>query len=104
MPQNTKRLGTITAQLTKGKVTPSTPISKIMQRFPRDTAGRPPSGLSASRKFREITMDTPLDELNRFFFDYDAFAIVTERNEDGSLTPVRVVTKVDLLMYLTSLE
>lgn len=54
------------------------------------------------RRFVEITMDTPLVALNRFF-QWQSAAIVTERDgdkKDGSLKPVAVVTKVDLLTWM----
>ncbi|KAK5070517.1 cystathionine beta-synthase [Lithohypha guttulata] len=54
------------------------------------------------RRFVEITMDTPLVALNRFF-QWQSAAIVTERDgdkKDGPLKPVAVVTKVDLLTWM----
>jgi cystathionine beta-synthase len=60
------------------------------------------------KRFVEITMDTPLSALNRFF-EWQSAAIVTERDlsESGSsgkgvMRPVAVVTKVDLLTWLLS--
>ena len=60
------------------------------------------------RKFIEITMDTPLSALNRFF-EWQSAAIVTERDlgessasGKGMMRPVAVVTKVDLLTWLLS--
>lgn len=60
-----------------------------------------------ARPFVEITVDTPLSALNRFF-EWQSAAIVTERDlsasessgKGGSLKPVGVVTKVDLLTWL----
>ncbi|KAI9710274.1 MAG: cystathionine beta-synthase [Bogoriella megaspora] len=51
------------------------------------------------RNFVEITMDTPLASLSRFF-EWNSAAVVTEREENGGLEPVAVVTKVDLLTWL----
>ncbi|KAI9760593.1 MAG: hypothetical protein M4579_001562 [Chaenotheca gracillima] len=53
------------------------------------------------RKFVEITMDTPLSMLTRFF-EWNSAAVVTERSkEEGTaLKPIAVVTKVDLLSWL----
>lgn len=59
------------------------------------------------RQFVEITVDTPLSALNRFF-EWQSAAIVTERDLSSSessgkgraLKPVGVVTKVDLLTWL----
>ena len=58
-------------------------------------------GVSSQRRaFVEITMDTPLKALNRFF-EWNSAAVVTERAEDEDyLKPVAVVTKVDLLSWL----
>lgn len=53
------------------------------------------------RKFVEITLDTPLGALSRFF-EWNSAAVVTEK-EDGEevwMKPVAVVTKVDLLGWL----
>ena len=50
--------------------------------------------------FVEITMDTPLDELNRFF-QWNSAAVVTEKIQGNqSLKPVAIVTKVDLLQWM----
>ncbi|MCJ1429205.1 cystathionine beta-synthase [Sticta canariensis] len=58
------------------------------------------------RQFVEITVDTPLKALSRFF-EWNSAAVVTERdgNENagggsGGMKPVAVVTKVDLLTWL----
>ena len=50
-------------------------------------------------KFVEITRDTPLSSLSRFF-EWNSAAVVTEKDEAGGLKPVAVVTKVDLLTWL----
>jgi hypothetical protein len=61
--------------------------------------------LKKGDKFWEITMDTKLDTLNRFFFDRFPVALITERKKDGSegLDVVGVVTKVDLLGFLVQI-
>jgi len=51
------------------------------------------------QKFLEITLDTPLKALSRFF-EWNSAAVVTERDEEQNLRPVAVVTKVDLLTWL----
>jgi cystathionine beta-synthase len=58
------------------------------------------------RRFIEITMDTPLSVLNRFF-EWQSAAVVTERDPSdsgaggkGTMRPVAVATKVDLLTWL----
>lgn len=57
----------------------------------------------SNRRFVEITMDTPLSALNKFF-QWQAAAIVTEREKgegkDGTLKPIGVITKVDLLTWM----
>ena len=55
-------------------------------------------GAPQKRKFVEITLDTPLKALSRFF-EWNSAAIVTEKDEDW-MKPVAVVTKVDLLGWL----
>ena len=56
-----------------------------------------------NRKFVEITMETPLRALSRFF-EWNSAAVVTERVREGRdeewMKPVAVVTKVDLLAWL----
>ena len=57
------------------------------------------------KTFWEITMDTKLDTLNRFFFDRYPVAFVTERKKEGEgLDVVGVVTKVDLLGFLIQIS
>jgi len=51
------------------------------------------------RSFEEITLDTPLDTLTRFF-EHNSAAVVTEKSPEGGYKPIHVVTKVDLLAYL----
>ena len=55
-------------------------------------------GAPQKRKFVEITLDTPLRALSRFF-EWNSAAVVTEKKEDW-MQPVAVVTKVDLLGWL----
>jgi cystathionine beta-synthase len=56
---------------------------------------------SKRKQFVEITLDTPLSALNRFF-EWQSAAIVTERDDKVTLKPVAVVTKVDLLTWMLS--
>lgn len=51
------------------------------------------------KQFIEITNDTPLSLLNRFF-EWNSAAVVTERDSQGVIKPVAVATKVDLLTWL----
>lgn len=77
------------------KALPTDPTSKhTVTNGEADSAGLP-----QKRKFVEITMDTPLEALRRFF-EWNSAAVVTEREEGGGMKPVAVVTKVDLLGWL----
>jgi cystathionine beta-synthase len=60
--------------------------------------GRQGKRTKTQRHFFEITKDTPLRSLNRFF-QWNSAAIVTERKQDH-YEPVAVVTKVDMLTWL----
>lgn len=51
-----------------------------------------------TKKFVEITLDTPLDSLSKFF-ETNSSAVVTEKAGD-EYKVLHVVTKVDLLSYL----
>ncbi|KAL8775317.1 MAG: hypothetical protein Q9209_000324 [Squamulea sp. 1 TL-2023] len=121
-------LGNCLSWISQGRSTPSSPVSNVMFSFskitevvtdPRDvghiaapskegdkgstmTNGEADSqGVPQKRKFVEITLDTPLKALSRFF-EWNSAAVVTERKEDGdgSMKPIGVVTKVDLLTWL----
>lgn len=57
-------------------------------------------GQGKKRNFVEITLETPLKALSRFF-EWNSAAVVTERDQEGGgIRPVAVVTKVDLLTWL----
>ena len=118
-------LGNLLSWIGQGRASASSPVSDVMFSFtkitevvtdPRDigdistvkgaklTNGEADShGLGAGegkrRKFVEITMNTPLNALSRFF-EWNSAAVVTEKDEDGAMKPVAVVTKVDLLTWL----
>ncbi|KAL8717304.1 MAG: hypothetical protein Q9225_005436 [Loekoesia sp. 1 TL-2023] len=121
-------LGNCLSWISQGRSSPSSPVSEVMFSFskitevvtdPRDVGQlAPPSkdgskgptmtngeadsqGLPQKRKFVEITLDTPLRALSRFF-EWNSAAVVTERDDDGegNMKPVAVVTKVDLLTWL----
>lgn len=53
---------------------------------------------TARDEFVEITRDTRLSDLNKFF-EWNSAAVVTERVE-GELRATGVVTKVDLLTWM----
>ena len=109
-------LGNVLSRLTHGRATGKSPVSDVMFNFskisevvtdPRDmglTSTTPEKANSSEsrvkdRKFVEITMDTPLSVLNRFF-EWNSAAVITERDEQGVMRPVAVATKVDLLTWM----
>ncbi|KAL9012329.1 MAG: hypothetical protein Q9173_002900 [Seirophora scorigena] len=118
-------LGNCLSWISQGRSTAASPVSEVMFSFskitevvtdPRDVGQlAPPSkegqkgaavtngeadsqGVPQKRKFVAITLDTPLKALSRFF-EWNSAAVVTER-EEGTMKPVAVVTKVDLLTWL----
>ncbi len=99
-------LGNVLSRLTHGRATGKTPVSEVMFDFSKITEvvtdlralGRS-NDAGARRQFMEITMDTPLSVLNRFF-EWNSAAVVTEKDESGALKPLAVVTKVDLLTWM----
>ena len=131
-PSTSKRLvglvtlGNLLSWISQGRATPQSPVSDIMFSFtkisevvtdPRDVGHIAPAkhsdtaitngevssqGVPQKRKFVEITMETPLRALSRFF-EWNSAAVVTEREGQGKdswMKPVAVVTKVDLLGWL----
>ncbi|KAI9789943.1 MAG: cystathionine beta-synthase [Piccolia ochrophora] len=118
-------LGNLLSWISNGRATARTLVSEVMFDFQKisDVVSDPTDigvlvprlkNLSAAtngdstaahatqrRKFAEITMDTPLSALSRFF-EWNSAAIVTEKGSDqeSGLKPVAVVTKVDLLSWL----
>lgn len=98
-------LGSLLSYLSKGKATTDTPVNQIMIDFRKLNEFEPSTGgevgtpkPKSKRRFIDITVDTPLSALNRFF-EHNSAAVVTEDTGDGK-KPVHVVTKVDLLSYL----
>ncbi|CAO3650233.1 unnamed protein product [Cunninghamella blakesleeana] len=81
-------MGHILSRIASGRAKPSSSITDVMFKFN-----------STKHHFEEITVDTPLDKLTRFF-ETNSSAIVTEKSDDGTLKVKHVVTKVDLLSYL----
>ncbi|RKU47854.1 cystathionine beta-synthase [Coniochaeta pulveracea] len=63
---------------------------------PRKMGG---GGQGKKRKFVDITLDTPLSALSKFF-EWNSAAVVTEKDETGAKKPIAVVTKVDLLTWM----
>lgn len=111
-------LGNLLSFISRGRATADTPVEDVMLDFRKldshqltadaiaaaesnisvgtPTPGQKPA--STQRKFVEVTVDTPLSALNKFF-EHNSSVIVTEKDADG-VKPVHIVTKVDLLGYL----
>jgi cystathionine beta-synthase len=79
--------GNILARIASGRATPDSSVEEVMFHFDNHT-----------RNFKEITPETPLDTLTRFFENHSS-AVVTE-NVNGKAEVKHIVTKVDLLSYL----
>jgi cystathionine beta-synthase len=108
-------LGNILSFISRGRATVDTPVQEIMfdfrklASFSASEANTTPGGIGtpsiedskrkSRRKFAEITVNTPLSDLNRFF-EHNSAAVVIERTSDGGVKPVHIVTKVDLLSFL----
>ncbi|KAI9719324.1 MAG: cystathionine beta-synthase [Chrysothrix sp. TS-e1954] len=103
-------LGNLLSYLSSGRCDPEDPVSSVMFDFAKTRANNPgpmdikgandaKGGTRASDEFVEITKETSLRELSRFF-EWNSAAVVTERTDEGVLRPVAVVTKVDLLSWL----
>ncbi|KIV82133.1 cystathionine beta-synthase [Exophiala sideris] len=83
--------------------------STLSGELSEDTEGQDDKSRHKRKNFVEITKDTPLSALNRFF-EWQSAAIVTERDQGegsasgkgGALKPVAVITKVDLLTWMLS--
>jgi cystathionine beta-synthase len=91
-------LGHMLSRIASAKATPDSNVEKVMFHFEP----------SAKHPFAEVTVDTPLQDLETFFEHHSA-AIVTERAANSTSTTTattasmvakHVVTKVDLLGYL----
>lgn len=110
-------LGNLLSYMSRGRATGKTTVSEVMFDFskipevitdpkdysvPTSTNAETETKKTPKRKFVQITMDTPLTALSRFF-EWNSAAIVTEGGhlESGALPkPVAVVTKVDLLSWM----
>ncbi|PQE10806.1 cystathionine beta-synthase protein [Rutstroemia sp. NJR-2017a WRK4] len=117
-------LGNLLSYISRGRATGKSPVSSVMFDFsnipevvtdPKDISrlSEPPktNGIETSkdgkkqttpkRKFVEITLDTPISALSKFF-EWNSAAVVTEKgsSETELAKPVAVVTKVDLLSWM----
>lgn len=117
-------LGNLLSWLSKGRATSESAVSEVMFSFtkitevvtdPHDMGPLGPSNgtltsgeadsqaVARKRKFVEITLNTPLRALSRFF-EWNSAAVVTESGHDDGenwMRPIAVVTKVDLLVWLS---
>ncbi|TVY17136.1 Cystathionine beta-synthase, partial [Lachnellula arida] len=119
-------LGNLLSWISRGRASGKSPVSEVMFDFssipevitdPRDisklaeapktngveqNAAGEKKQKTPKRKFVQITLDTPISALSKFF-EWNSAAIVTENggaDSDGLPKPVAVVTKVDLLSWL----
>lgn len=110
-------LGNLLSHISRGWATAQTPVRELMFDFtklkeivvdPNEIGSvkpklKPKVGSEEEtrrkRRFEEITLDTPLSALSRFF-EHNSAGVVTEKGKDGGLAVKHVVTKVDLLAYL----
>lgn len=98
-------LGNLLSRMSSGRAHPADPVEKVMFDFRHLQPVNLSVALSdpttkTSRKFFQITRDTPLSALSRFF-EWNSAAVVTEPTaEDGHQKAVAVVTKVDLLTWV----
>ncbi|KAL1841826.1 hypothetical protein VTK73DRAFT_3377 [Phialemonium thermophilum] len=102
-------LGNLLSYISRGRATPKSPVRDVMFDFgrldevvpdPRDIGpAEQQGGKKKRRQFVEITLDTPLAALSKFF-EWNSSAVVTEKVEGGGRKPVAVVTKVDLLTWM----
>ena len=101
-------LGNLLSYISRGRATAQSPVSDVMFDFarldeivtdPREFAS--PINPGKRRQFVEITKDTPLTTLSKFF-EWNSAAVVTENTDDSkSLSkPIAIVTKVDLLTWM----
>lgn len=113
-------LGNLLSWISRGRATGKSAVSEVMFDFssipevvtdPKDiSALSKDSQVSQGdgkqkkhkRTFVEITLDTPISALSKFF-EWNSAAVVTEKGgaESGGLSkPIAVVTKVDLLSWM----
>ncbi|KAH6693422.1 cystathionine beta-synthase [Plectosphaerella plurivora] len=103
-------LGNLLSFLSSGRASGTSPVSDVMFDFGRlDEVVTDPRQISdhkqagQKRQFVEITMDTPLTALKKFF-EWNSAAVVTEKGKDGEVLskPIAIATKVDLLTWMVS--
>ncbi|KAI1803048.1 cystathionine beta-synthase [Daldinia bambusicola] len=98
-------LGNLLSYVSRGRASGQSPVKDVMFDFSKidEVVTDPREGKgSKRRKFVEITLDTPITELSRFF-EWNSAAVVTEPSQGKAKAlskPVAVVTKVDLLTWM----
>ncbi|KAF2748915.1 cystathionine beta-synthase [Sporormia fimetaria CBS 119925] len=102
-------LGNLLSYMSSGRAKASSKVSEVMFDFSKlhevvTDLGRlnlesAKKGKKARREFVEITKNTSLADLNKFF-EWNSAAVVTEKGPEGELRAVAVVTKVDLLTWM----
>jgi cystathionine beta-synthase len=102
-------LGNLLSYISRGRATAQSPVSDVMFDFgrldevvtdPREMASAAKDRGPKRRRFVEMTVDTPLATLSKFF-EWNSAAVITERAEEGGIAkPVAIVTKVDLLTWM----
>lgn len=104
-------LGNLLSYISSGRATGQTQVKDVMFDFgrmdeivtdPRQTAAAGTT-TDVKRKFVEITMETSLTYLSKFF-EWNSAAVVTEKSADNKTLakPLAVVTKVDLLTWMVN--
>ncbi|KAI4643509.1 hypothetical protein J4E93_006519 [Alternaria ventricosa] len=107
-------LGNLLSYIAAGRATPKSPVEEVMFDFRKlnevvkdlgrlsldgdNAKNTQKGGKKGRREFVEITKETSLSDLNKFF-EWNSAAVVTER-VDGEPKAVAVVTKVDLLSWM----
>ncbi|OAL48092.1 cystathionine beta-synthase [Pyrenochaeta sp. DS3sAY3a] len=103
-------LGNLLSYIASGRASPKSPVEAVMFDFRKlnevvkDLGRLQLEGTGegtkkgSRREFVEITKETSLTDLNKFF-EWNSAAVVTER-VDGEPRAVAVVTKVDLLTWM----
>ncbi|KEY72478.1 hypothetical protein S7711_05153 [Stachybotrys chartarum IBT 7711] len=99
-------LGNLLSYISRGRATAQSKVREVMFDFARldEIVTDPRKGAEPGRKrnFVEITKDTPLAVLSKFF-EWNSAAVVTEPGETKSLSkPIAIVTKVDLLTWMVN--
>lgn len=98
-------LGNLLSYISHRRATGKSPVSDVMFDFGRldevvvDPREVTSPGKGKKRRFVDITVDTPLSTLSKFF-EWNSAAVVTEAVPGGGKKPIAVVTKVDLLAWM----